>query len=141
MKVNLRGNKFLKFLDFEFEKNSKVLWLAIALFIIPQLLGILFQYIDTFSTTYYGLEYSNFIGMKISNTRYMLESLTLILGGSLSIIFILWIWYSEILGKNKTLYSIIMLPANKLYVLVSKFIVTLILPLIFFFLFNVLNLF
>ncbi|MGL4739748.1 MAG: hypothetical protein ACRC41_02965, partial [Sarcina sp.] len=123
MKVNLRGNKFLKFLDFEFEKNSKVMWLAIGLFLIPQLLAILFQYVDTLTSTHYGYDYNNFISMKFSNTMYMLEPFLLVLGGSLSIIFVLWIWYSEILGRNKTIYSIIMIPASKLYILISKFIV------------------
>lgn len=129
--------KFIRLLNFEFERLSKFFYALLGILLTSQVIGSLIEarsYMTDVNERLYGLQHrperilmelnGPYSVMRFHNTLWVLGPLALCVIGLL--IYAFFIWYREWFAKHTFAYRLFMLPINRMNIYFSKIVVLLV---------------
>ena len=123
-------NRFLKLVNFEFNRFLKLYLVLIGITIVLQLIGVIVEsqnYLDTINENIYKNlmpkeqfieQFGTFSFTNIAHTLWHLGPIALCV--AVLIMYVFFIWYRDWFGKNTFIYRLLMLPTSRLNVYVAK---------------------
>jgi hypothetical protein len=123
-------NRYLKLVNFEFNRIAKVFWVLLAIVLVSQIAGVL-----RYTTSYIRMADREINEQMLSHTQFIQEnglmSFTYIMSSlwffapvALCIaavaFYIFLIWYRDWFGKNTFIYRLLMLPTGRMNVFLAK---------------------
>ena len=123
-------NDYLKLVNFEVKRFSKLFLTLIVAVIVAQLIGAFmtsFSYMDRVETTMaqkqmgeseYVLEYGTYNFQEFIFSGYFI--LSIMFAASILIIYVFFIWYRDWLGKSSFIYRLLMLPTARRNIYFAK---------------------
>lgn len=123
-------NRYLKLVHFEFQRFHKIYLVLIGILVVSQIVGVIVQstlYINKSNEMIYeekmqlGQFLSDFGMMSfsnIANSYWLIVPMALIVATLL--IYMIFIWYRDWLGKNTFIYRLLMLPTERMNVFTAK---------------------